>query len=306
MRPDRERVIGVVDIGSNTVHLLVGRTNGRSVTPLLDISEGLRLVEDVDYDGELSRPKLQELLTTLGGFKEQAAGIGVDRLHLLATQAIRMAGNKDEVCEAISASTGLPIDILSPEQEAALAFLAADIDCPSVGMQVVVDIGGGSMQVAVGQYGELWDSVSLPLGAARVASHFLPTDPPTYLEEALLVSYLAKVIPPALPLTDANVTGVVGVGGTLRRMPQLLRLKTGQTYPLNAHESLLALLRGRSSAGIAAQFDLKPDRARLLMPAILVLREVMRGYDFPPLVSAASGLREGAILWLARHKDSLK
>ncbi len=69
---------------------------------------------------------------------------------------------------------GLRPEVLSTDNEAEYAFLGADTVCPSVGPQVVVDIGGGSMQVGVGQNGQVWDSVSLPLGAARIAGRFLP------------------------------------------------------------------------------------------------------------------------------------
>lgn len=297
----REKTLGVVDIGSNTVHLLVARTNGRSITPLLDLSEGLRLGGDVDYDGVLSADKQEELITTLRVYQSAAAELGVHDLHLLATHAIRTALNRDAVCSAIEAAIGLKMEILSTEQEAEYSFLGADTICPSVGAQVAVDIGGGSMQVSIGQHGQVWDSVSLPLGAARVATRFLPDDPPTYLEEALLVTYLANTLPDALPLNDTNVSGVLGVGGTLRRTPPVLGLAVGESLPHDAVENMLALLRGKRADEIATQWNLKPERARLLMPALLLVREVLRGYDYPPLIMAAYGLREGAILSLARR-----
>jgi len=299
----REKTLGVVDIGSNTVHLLVARTNGRSITPLLDISEGLRLGEAVDYNGKLSAEKVDQLVYTLRDFQAAAAevGMGLTDLHLLATQAIRTALNRDQICEAIESALGLRPEVLSTDSEAEYAFLGADTVCPSVGPQVVVDIGGGSMQVGVGQNGQVWDSVSLPLGAARIATRFLPSDPPTYLEEALLVTYLANTLPAALPLRDTNVSGVLGVGGTLRRTPPLVGLALGESFPHDALERILASLRGKMVDDIAAQYNQKPERARLLMAALLVIREVLRGYDFPPLIMAAYGMREGAILSLARR-----
>ena len=301
----RQRTYGVVDIGSNTVHLLVARTNGRTVEPILDTSETLGLGADVDADGFISEGKLAELVRTLQTYQKAAAAEGVDRLHLLATHAIRVAGNSGQVGEVVKRDTGLDVEVLAPELEAAIAFMGADADCPSVGPQVMVDIGGGSMQIAVGQYGEVWDSVSLPLGAARVATFFLPTDPPTYLEEAQLVSYLAQVVPPALPLPDTNLTGVVGVGGSLRRIPPLLGKKPREDITREYVEQIIALLRGRSMAEIAESFNLKPDRARLMLPAMLLIREVMRGYGFPPLIMAGYGVREGAILYLARNRDAI-
>ena len=297
----RERTMGVVDIGSNTVHLLVARTNGRHIEPLLDLSEALGLGADVDYEGTIGPDKVQELINTLHEFQDAAAGVGVTQLHLMATHAIRTAANRDEITSTVEAVLGIPVEVLTPEVEAEFGFLGADTDCPSVGPQVVVDIGGGSVQISVGQHGEVWDCVSLPLGAARVANNFLPSDPPTYLQEALLVTYLANVVHPALPLLDANVTGVLGVGGTLRRSPMVLGLSSRDSFPHDSFDMLLAKLRARKACDIASEFDLKPERARLLFPAILVIREVLRGYDFPPFIVSSYGMREGAILSLARR-----
>ena len=89
----RERKLGVVDIGSNTVHLLVAQTNGRNIRPLVDESEALRLGGDVDYQGELSEAKLEELIRTLLRFRDMANEADAACLHLLATQAVRTAAN---------------------------------------------------------------------------------------------------------------------------------------------------------------------------------------------------------------------
>lgn len=297
----RELKIGVVDVGSNTVHLLVARTDGRNIIPLADLSEGLRLGVDVDANGSIGDFKLRQLLSTLLRYQAAASAVGVTNLHFLATNAIRVAENREEVCQAITKATGLPVEVLPPDQEAELAYVGADANCPSIGPQVMVDIGGGSMQIAVGQNGRVWDTVSLPLGAARVVSHFLPSDPPTHVEEALLVSYLSNVIPPALPLPDTNVTGLIGVGGTLRRMPALLGLQAGESIPADGLRDIPLMLRGRAASEIAEAYGIKPERARLLLPAAIVLREVARGYDFPPVIMSPYGLREGAILSFAHE-----
>lgn len=298
---ERERTFWVVDIGSNTVHLLVATTNGRTVASLVDESAGLRLGWDVDSNGGISSEKLEELLWTLQKFQATATEAGVVDLHLLATHALRAAANSEEVREAVTGATFLQVRILSPEQEATLAYIGAEAECPSIGSQVIVDIGGGSMQIAVGRDREIWGSISMPLGAARLAANYLPSDPPTPTEKTRLVTYLATVIPPALPCRETTVSGLLGVGGTLRRVPQLLRLNTGQILPLNTIGHGLSLLRHLPAGDLESRYDVKPERARLLLPALLVLREVLRCYSSPPLIISSYGVREGAILWLARH-----
>src|SRR5947209_14615521 len=117
----REALLGVVDIGSNTVHLLVARTNGRSLVPTVDISESLRLGGDIDTVGAISPGKLQELVDTLTLYERAARDAGVVRLRLLATQALRVASNRDFVIKAIEDATGLCVEVMSPDQEDALA-----------------------------------------------------------------------------------------------------------------------------------------------------------------------------------------
>lgn len=292
---------GVVDLGSNTVHLLVARTDGAILEPLVDLSAGLRLGGDVDRDGMISPAKLEELLGTLRQFAALATEAGVERLQIMATQALRVATNRAAVVAAITDATGLGVIVLTAEQEAALGFRGALADWPGTGIQVVVDIGGGSMQVAVGTGETMHAHVSLPLGAARVAGLFLTSDPPTAGEEYGLRAYLGQVIPPALPRVGGPIAGALGVGGALRRIPLLLGQPVGTLLPADAPEQVAAQVRGRPAADLVATYALPPERAHLVFPAALLLAEVLRGYGQPPLAVVASGVREGAILNMGRY-----
>ena len=239
----QEQTFGVVDLGSNTVHLLVAQSDGRTLTPVVDATAGLALGADVDASGTIGPAKLEATLDTVRAFQEAAAAEGVRNLRLLATQAIRAATNRDAVCAAITAATGLPVHILTPEEEAALAFRGATAACPGSGARVVVDIGGGSMQVAVGTDGQMRQSVSLPLGAARVVARFLPNDPPTAADEATLVATLAAQILPVLPPATAPAL-LIGVGGMARRIPQIVGGTPETGLPADALDRALADLRG--------------------------------------------------------------
>ncbi len=293
-------IFGVVDIGSNTVHLLVARSDGHTIVPLVDASTGLYLGREVIGSGEISREKLRATLLKLQEYQATATEAGVHRVHLIATQAIRAARNRNAVCAAITRATGLPIQVLLPDHEAALAFVGAEAVIPSPGWHVVVDIGGGSMQVGVGPGERLESSISLPLGAARLIGEFLPSDPPTPTEEAALTAALATVLPPVLPHPDRVITTAIAIGGMARRVPQVVGERLGVPFPATRLEEGLAAVRNRSAEVLAAFYAMDPERARLLLPGMLVLREVLKGYQAPALVVAAYGIREGAVLRLAR------
>jgi exopolyphosphatase/guanosine-5'-triphosphate,3'-diphosphate pyrophosphatase len=294
-------IFGVVDIGSNTVHLLVARSDGRAIVPLVDASGSLYLGREVIERGSVGREKLRATLLKLQEYQATATGAGVARLHLIASQAIRAARNRDAVCAAITQATGLPIQVLSPEHEAVLAFVGAAAVYPSPDWHVVVDIGGGSMQAGIGPGETLAGSVSLPLGAARLIGGFLPSDPPTAAEEAALSAYLTDTVPQALPRPDEPVTAAIAVGGMARRIPQLVGEAIGTPFPLGRLDEGLAAVRGQAAATLAAAYLLELEQARLLLPGMLLLREVLRGYQVPTLVVAAYGIREGAVLRLARQ-----
>ena len=293
-------VWAVVDIGSNTVHLLVARAEGRAVTPLVDQTASLRLGADVDRGGEIGPAKVDELIATLRAFQAAARDAGAPGLYCFATEAMRAAANRAAVLAAVTAATGLPVHLLPPAAEAGLGYRGAVAAAPGAGLRAVVDIGGGSLQVVVGKGAAIQGSVSLPLGGARLVARFLPDDPPSAADEARLSAYLADVIPPALPLRNRDITALLGAGGTLRRLPALLGCGLAERLPGDALEVALARLRGQPAARLTADSDMTADRARMLLPALLAWREVWRGYRAPPLMVVPTGVREGAILQLAR------
>lgn len=297
----QEPNFGVVDLGSNTIHLLIARSDGQTVIPLVDTSVGLRLGQHVDRHGRIGAAKRRELLRRLLEFQATARRAGVEHLHFFATHAIRVAANREALGAAITAATGRPLTLLTPEQEAMLAFQGVASVHHPVGRQAVVDIGGGSMQIAVGAADQVEASCSLPLGAATVAHRFLTSDPPTPGEVYGLQAYLSQVIPPALPTLGGPITGLVGTGGTLRRVLRLLGCDAGTPLPVAGLTQVAAMLQGKPASAIAAQYHLKAGRARLLLPAVVLLQEVLRCYGTPPLAIVQAGLREGAILHLARR-----
>ena len=297
----RERRFGVVDLGSNTVHLLVARSDGKTITPVLDLTTSVRLGADVDADGAIGTARLATTLDTLREYISAAEEAGVRRLHLLATHAIRVATNGASVRAIITSATGLPVQVLTPEQEAALSFAGASAMWNEPGPRVVLDIGGGSMQVAVGDGPRLRESRSWPLGAARLVAQYLPNDPPTASDITELAAILSDEIVIALPDAKGAVSAVLGVGGTLRRLPRLVGSEIGLILPPGTIKAAQAAVQGRTTADIAALYAIDQVRARLLLPALLVLREVVRGYNTPPVTISPYGVREGAILRLARY-----
>ena len=172
--------LGVLDVGSNTVHfLVVDAYRGARPTPVYSHKAELRLGDHLEGGTRLSDEGAQQLRAFVREALQIAEDKGVEDFLAFATSAVRDAGNGDEVLARIQDRTGATIRVLSGENEARLTFLAARRWFGwSSGRLLVVDIGGGSLEIAVGQDEEPEAVMSLPLGAGRLTRDWFTTDPP--------------------------------------------------------------------------------------------------------------------------------
>ncbi|MDJ1138042.1 Ppx/GppA phosphatase family protein [Streptomyces iconiensis] len=172
--------LGVLDVGSNTVHLLVVDAHpGARPLPAYSHKATLKLAELLDADGAISESGISEIAATLAHALEVSEDKGVEALLPFATSAVREATNAEHVLSRLAEETGVKLQVLSGEEEARLTFLAVRRWFGwSAGRLLVLDIGGGSLEIAYGLDEEPDAAVSLPLGAGRLTSGWLPGDPP--------------------------------------------------------------------------------------------------------------------------------
>ncbi|MFE2261630.1 Ppx/GppA phosphatase family protein [Streptomyces griseosporeus] len=172
--------LGVLDVGSNTVHLLVVDAHpGACPLPAHSHKVELRLAQLLDEHGAVGPEGVDRLITVIKDALQAAEDKGVEDLLPFATSAVREAGNADEVLARVRAETGVELQVLTGEEEARLTFLAARRWFGwSAGKLLVLDIGGGSLEIAYGIDEEPDAAVSLPLGAGRLTASWLPGDPP--------------------------------------------------------------------------------------------------------------------------------
>ncbi|MEV0180702.1 Ppx/GppA phosphatase family protein [Streptomyces sp. NPDC050625] len=172
--------LGVLDVGSNTVHLLVVDAHpGARPLPAHSHKAELRLAQLLDGDGAIGLDGVDKLIGVVHEALQAAEDKGVEELLPFATSAVREASNADEVLERVQAETGVELQVLTGAEEARLTFLAARRWFGwSAGKLLVLDIGGGSLEIAYGIDEEPDAAVSLPLGAGRLTASWLPGDPP--------------------------------------------------------------------------------------------------------------------------------
>lgn len=172
--------LGVLDVGSNTVHLLVVDAHpGARPLPAHSHKAELRLAQLLDDDGAIGPDGVDRLIGVVREALQAAEDKGVEDLLPFATSAVREATNADDVLARVQADTGVELQVLTGAEEARLTFLAARRWFGwSAGKLLVLDIGGGSLEIAYGIDEEPDAAVSLPLGAGRLTAAWLPADPP--------------------------------------------------------------------------------------------------------------------------------
>ena len=217
--------LGVIDIGSNTVHLLVVDAHyGAAPIPATKHKIVLRLAEHVDDEGAIDEGGAADLSRFVTECLEVAEEQGVEEILAFATSAIREAPNGEEVLERVRSETGVDLQVLSGTDEARLTFLAARRWVGwSAGRLLVIDIGGGSLELTLGDDEEPDVAKSLLLGAGRVTREMLAGDPPSAEDvkaaRRAVRATLAKEIRPYAKA--ATPDSVVGTSKTMRSLARI-------------------------------------------------------------------------------------
>jgi exopolyphosphatase/guanosine-5'-triphosphate,3'-diphosphate pyrophosphatase len=292
-RPSPVSVAAGVDIGSNSVHLLVAGVRGQRLEALADESAFLGLGAAVDATRHLGSETRAALVAALSAFVERARLFGAESITFVATDPFRRAEDAAEAVAEIRDVTGIPVEILSSEDEALLALLGVNGGRPVIRETLIVDVGGGSSELLlVGPSGDPI-AAGLPLGAARLSRQLVRGDPPDAAEIAALLEACRQALELA---PDGAPVEIVAVGGTASN---LLRIGPPLPEPLLTRkrmESALMLLTEAPAELISSWHGVKASRARVLPAGAAIVLAVTERYGADAVRVSHSGLREGLLL----------
>jgi exopolyphosphatase/guanosine-5'-triphosphate,3'-diphosphate pyrophosphatase len=309
--------LGVLDVGSNTVHLLVVDAHrGAHPTPMHDQRSVLRLSEHVDDHDLLSKAGEKALLRAVHEACDQAEAQGCDEFLALVTSAIREATNGLEVLDRIRERTGVDLQVLSGEEEARLTFLAVRRWFGwSAGQLLVLDIGGGSLELASGIDENPDIALSLPLGAGRMTRRFLPAAQdggrPDLAALTALDAHATSLLEPAAQrLRTAGSPDLVAATSktfrTLARLagaaPSSAGLRASRKLSDTGLGQLVEFVSRIESAALAELPGVSANRAHQVPAGAVVAAATMRALDVRFVRICPWALREGVIL---RRLDSL-
>ncbi|MFF3246228.1 Ppx/GppA family phosphatase [Streptomyces sp. NPDC002870] len=303
--------LGVLDVGSNTVHLLVVDAHpGARPLPAHSHKEELRLAELLDDGAAIGPAGVARLIEVVGHAVQAAEDQGCEQVLPFATSAVREASNADEVLARIKAETGVDLQVLTGEEEARLTFLAARRWFGwSAGKLLVLDIGGGSLEIAYGIDEDPYVAVSLPLGAGRLTA-LLPGDPPDPKDvKALRRSIRAEIArtvgefsrfgkPDHIVATSKTFRQLARIAGAARSAEGLYVQRELSRKSLQEWMPKLAAMTVEQRGALPGVSE---GRARQLLAGALVAEGAMDLFGAPALEICPWALREGVILRRLDH-----
>ncbi|OEJ25699.1 exopolyphosphatase [Streptomyces agglomeratus] len=304
--------LGVLDVGSNTVHLLVVDAHpGARPLPAHSHKAELRLAELLDGDGAIGADGVDRLVATIADALQAAEDKGCEDVLPFATSAVREATNADEVLARVKSETGVDLQVLSGSEEARLTFLAVRRWFGwSAGKLLVLDIGGGSLEIAYGMDEEPDAAVSLPLGAGRLTAAWLPGDPPDAQDVKALRRHvrarIARTVgefarfgsPDHVVATSKTFRQLARIAGAARSAEGLYVQRELSRKSLEEWVPKLTAMPAAQRAGLPGVSD---SRAAQLLAGALVAEGAMDLFGVDTLEVCPWALREGVILRRLDH-----
>jgi exopolyphosphatase/guanosine-5'-triphosphate,3'-diphosphate pyrophosphatase len=300
----------VIDVGTNSVKLLVADVQGDLVIPLVEESEQTRLGRGFYQDHTLQPEAIADTARAVAQFVTCAREFNAASTRVIATSAARDARNQDELIAAILDMAGLPVEVISGEQEAEWAYQGVRSDPSLTGQRLLIlDVGGGSTEFILGQAAHPQFCQSFALGSVRLLEQVCPSDPPSPAElqqcRAMLQTFFAAQIKPVLAprLADGPPgTTLIGTGGAatiLARMDNALdkyhrhviesaRISRAAVEDWTAKLWAMPLAERRTIVG------LPPKRADIILAGVAIYEAVLREFDFPEMRVSTRGLRFAA------------
>ncbi len=267
---------------------------GRRLEPLVDESVFLGLGDRVDATATLGPSKRGELVATLVRYAETARRLGAELIAFVGTEPLRRASDSAAAVQEVGLATGVPLYVLDPREEAELTLVGVTLGRPITRELAVVDVGGGSSQIALIGPNLPPTSIGLRLGGARLTAAFAVSDPPTEAQIELLRSEARRLV---AGLPELRAAELIAVGGTASNLVKVLPAAAlDRRLDRNRLASALEILRSEPSASAAERHAINPTRARLLPAGSLILEAVMAHLGVEELAVSESGVREGTVL----------
>lgn len=309
--PEAPVPVAVIDIGASAIRLLVAEVRSDGTTRTLETaSRGVRLGRDAFTGGALTTKTVEAACEVLRDFRRVADEYGVREIRAVATSAVRESDNRDTFLDRVALRTGLDVDVLDAAEENRLTFLAvraAVVAHPEIEFDdaLIVEVGGGSADVAFVRKGEPAQSGTYALGAIRVREILVGLSGGHKAWVKALRSHVRNVVKDIrreIPL--GKVKRFVGIGGDVRFVARLLAPGDGESsiriVPREEFLDFTRKLSRRTTDQIVARHDVSFPEAETMGPALLAYREMLRATEAPEVLVPRVSVRDAILAEIAR------
>ncbi len=304
MQHQASAIHAAIDIGSNTIEVLIARCSHDNVEIIEHQTTMARLGESVDGKREISRDKFKMALDVVRKYQSLAKNRGAEEILALATEALREARNSQDFIEAVKRQTGIEVQLISGDAEAVLDFFGATYSHSTPSNVEVLDVGGGSTEIVFAKNRSITWLTSIPIGSGAIHDRYLPSDPPTHEEMEAARSYLASQLqmihtsqpPSTLIVTGSSASSLLKLAKTAFKLDEQEERLTFEDLALC--EGLLCALPSKE---IAKRYEQDLERARILPAGGLIIQAVMQYLHLDEIHVSSHGVREGALLAYTRY-----
>ncbi|MCD7804285.1 MAG: phosphatase [Oscillospiraceae bacterium] len=291
-------ICGIVDIGSNTIRLSVYKCEGGE-NRLLMHRKTMAGIASYIKSGRLPSEGVRIICKTLTEYKRLLDNLDIRGMHVFATAPLRNISNTEEVVASILDETGIPVNVISGEEEAVLSFTGATLGITHK-KGVMIDLGGGSTEILRYEDGKILSTYSLPIGSLNLFNRYVKGFYPTEDERKAI----KKAVEEQLERANVDLSPaahICGVGGTVRAASQAANhfFCRSDDYNIISVEELKMLLkriRKQDSDNVHELLKIVPDRIHTIIPGLIVLETVSKALNAEEITVSMCGVREGYLM----------
>ena len=293
------KTYGVIDIGSNTIRLVIYKWEGSGFTALLNKKESAGLANYVEEDGYLSRAGILRAEQALEEFREILDHVQVERTYVFATASLRNIQNTEMVVERLQESSGFPVEVISGEEEAAYDFRGA-LYATDLQRGLLVDVGGGSTEFVLFEQRQQHFAHSIGIGSLNLYTKYVSGILPGKKELQAINGRVRRELKDCLEqVRQARPEVVCAVGGSARASGKLIRamdetlIEPEGGFPVKALKKLLDLETEDRSRFVKLVLRTAPERIHTIIPGMTVLYRTARLCGAKRILPSPYGVREG-------------
>jgi exopolyphosphatase/guanosine-5'-triphosphate,3'-diphosphate pyrophosphatase len=301
-----------IDIGSNTLRLLVGMIEGQKIVRMRCEMVITRLAAGIGDAGLLNPDNMEKSISVLKAFSDIISDYGISHIRAVGTSALREAKNSEEFMQRVLSETGINIEVISGEEEAELTAKGVLFDLPKTDSSLIIDIGGGSAEWIFCRNSSPVEIGTIPTGVVKLFDNHIKSDPPSKSDILSLEKELDTVLGGLKTQIGHFInssTVFIGTAGTITTLASIdIGLESYGHEKIHRHNISLKKICDISGRLISIPFSerkkiigLEPERADLIIPGILFTINIMELFGFTNILVSDDGLLEGSLIKLSER-----